>query len=404
MHPGRQISASAAAGLRNRDIICLSTHYWDEPVFRKQIFMSHFARHNRILYVEPSFSMARRSEAYLRGLAGNRMLRARLERREENLYLFKPPRGIPKWTDPRVERLNYRWFGELVGRAAEGLGFRDAVAWVYRPGYYFGLKYIPHRHLVFDLVDDLAAYGGEERAEARSTVRPLDGLVSRCDLLVVTAATLLERYGHAAKRVEFVPNGFDARRFSPECAGRSVPAALAELPRPLVGFIGTIFPFLDFELLQAVSRKHSDKSFVLVGPVAVSARKELDRLVGESNVFHVDAQPQDAIPSFVASFDVCLSFFRRGRVADGVSPLKVYEYLAMGKPVVSSPMRSLQEESVGSAVAFAGNADEFAGQIERCLREDSPVKARQRRAAVRSHSWDQLVQRLDTTSASALAG
>src|SRR4051812_3208712 len=147
--------------LNGRDIICLSTHFWDERWFRKQEFMSRFARANRVLFVEPSFSMVRGPEGHLAEVATNRLLVPQLERREQNVHLLKPPRGLPKWSDPRVERLNYRWYGRVVGRAAERLGFRDPILWVYRPAFLAGIDSIPHERLVFDLVDDLAAYGGD---------------------------------------------------------------------------------------------------------------------------------------------------------------------------------------------------------------------------------------------------
>src|SRR3954465_4406620 len=148
--------------LTGRDIICLSTHYWDERWFRKQEFMSRFARANRVLFVEPSFSMARPAEEHLSDVATNRFFRPRLEQRSDTLHLLKPPRGLPRWSDPRVERLTYRWYGRVVAGAARRLAFRDPVLWASRPAFAHALAAIPHRHLVFDLVDDLAAYGGDD--------------------------------------------------------------------------------------------------------------------------------------------------------------------------------------------------------------------------------------------------
>ncbi|MEA2350595.1 MAG: hypothetical protein QOG86_1536, partial [Thermoleophilaceae bacterium] len=177
--------------LRGRDIVCLSTHYWDERRYRKQEFMERFARTNRVLYVEPSFSMTRRPEPHLRGVARNRFLRPRLERRGENLHLLSPPRGLIKWTDPRVEQANYRWFAGVIRDAAADLGFRDTVLWIYRPAFAGAVGQIPHRSLVFDLVDDLAAYGGAG-SHVESQVL---SLIRGSDLLVVTAKPLLERYG-----------------------------------------------------------------------------------------------------------------------------------------------------------------------------------------------------------------
>jgi glycosyltransferase involved in cell wall biosynthesis len=388
-------------GLTSRDIICLSTHYWDERRFRKQEFMSRFAQTNRILFVEPSFSMARASEVHLREVATNRYLLSKRESRDEHLHLLKPPRAVPKWTNPRIERLNYRWYGQIVRRAARRLGFRDAILWVYPPSYYHALQVIPHRQIVFDMVDDLSAYGGGHSDHVESAIQRL---IKDSDLLVVTAKTLLDRYGSSAARAVQISNGFDAGLFSPERVGTQPPSSLSGVPRPILGFVGTLFAFLDFDLLEQVARVHHDKSIVLVGPVEASVERDVTRLRELPNVLHIGGQPQSEIPAYVGAFDVCLNPFRRGRVADSVSPLKVYEYLAMGRPVVSTPMKALQLEDIAPVVAFADGADEFCEQIANSLGDGIQGAVRARREAVAPYSWDGLFERLDAACAQALAG
>jgi glycosyltransferase involved in cell wall biosynthesis len=382
-------------GLTGRDIVCLSTQYWDERWFRKQQFMSRFSRENRILFVEPSFSMARGPERHRRHVATNRFFRPRLERREDHLFLLKPPRGLPKWSAPSIERATYGWYAHLIARAVGQLGFHDAILWVYAPAYSRSLARIPHRFVVVDLVDDLAAYAGDDAAGSAHMEASVASLVRGSDLLIVSAATLADRYGRLARRVERVSNGFDADLFSPSTGAANLPAPLATLPRPIIGFVGTIFRFLDFDLLEAVARGHADKSLVLVGPVEAGARASLARLTQLPNVTHVGAQPQSAIPDYVAGFDVCLNPFRAGRVADSVNPLKVYEYLAAGKPVVSTPMEALRREPAGRVVLFAADAAAFCAQIEFSLTDDVQEAAEDRRSAAAPYSWDLLFARLD---------
>jgi glycosyltransferase involved in cell wall biosynthesis len=380
----------------NRDIICLSTHYWDERRYRKQEFMSRFAAENRVLFVEPSFSMARRPQLYRREVATNRFLRSTVRARDHGLHTLTLPRGLPKWTDPRVEHLNYRLFGQLISKACARLGFREAVLWVYNPSYVHALDAIPHRHLVFDLVDDLSAYDGTDQRRSAAIERNVKSVVERCDLLSVTAETLRDRYAPHAARSVHVPNGFDPTWFAADGAAGPLPEQLAGLPRPILGFVGTIFTLLDFELLAHVARVHHDKSLVLVGPVEASAVKALSALTEIPNVTHIGPQPQSAIPSYVAAFDVCLNVFVAGAVADSVSPLKVYEYLAMGRPVVSVPMASLQRESASDVVAFAADADAFCRQIDRCLGDEVQAASRTRTEAVAAYSWGELFKVVDS--------
>lgn len=393
--------APRGGALTGRDVVCLSTHYWDGRRFRKQEFMARFARANRVLYVEPSFSMARRPEPHLRELATNRFLLSTVEERDGGLHLLKPPRGLPKWTNPRIERMTYEWYGRSIARAAGRLGFRDPVLWAYEPSYAYGLDAIPWKHLVFDLVDDLSAYpyGGDRAARAAAVEGHVSRIVERSDLLVVTARTLLDKYAGRAQRIAQVPNGFDAHRFKPDVT----PAELPGVPRPIVGFIGTIFSFLDFDLLARVARALPDASLVFVGPVEASAEADFAPLLELPNVFHVGPQPQSAVPSYVAAFDVCVNPFAVGPVADSVSPLKVFEYLAMGKPVVSVPMKALQMEEAAREVAFAHGPEDFSAAVARCLSDEVQRAAPGRIEAARDYSWDRLFERLESACDGALA-
>ena len=385
-------------GLTDRDIICFSSHFWDERWFRKQEFMSRFAHKNRILFVEPSFSMARPPEQHLRKVATNRYFISRVDDLGEGGYLFKPPRALPKWTIPRISKATFGWYGALIDRAVKRLGFVDPIVWIYEPRYFHALRHIAHSNLVLDLVDDVAAYDHSE-AFASYIEECLVGLVSMSDLLVVSAKTLAELYGPSASRVVHIANGFDADRFTP---AREQEDLLVGVPRPIIGFIGTLFTFLDFDLLELVARTHRDKSLVLVGPVERTARDLLARVTRYENVIHIDAQPQDTIPAYVSSFDVCLNPFLSNRAADSVNPLKVYEYLAMGRPVVSTLMKALQMEDVASVIKFASDHVKFCDEIAECLDPCLAPASDVLRAAALPYSWERLFEKLNAVCAEVL--
>lgn len=387
--------------LEGRDIICLSTHYWDERRYRKQEFMDRFRARNRVLYVEPSFSMARSPEQHLRGVASNSFGRPRLVERGERLWTLQPPRGLPYWTKPRIGDANYLWFAATVASAARRIGFSDAVLWVYQPAYARARRMIPHRQLVFDLVDDLAGYLGTKGSAVEEAERRVTSLAASSDLLVTTSPLLEDKYGHLARHSAVVPNGYDAAAFATAAASATRPPALEGVEVPVLGLVGTLFSFLDFELLRGVAERNRDKLVVLLGPIEASVREEVERLLGEPNVRHIPPVAKEEVPRYVACFSVCLNAFKTGRVADNVSPLKVYEYLAMGKPVVSTPMAGLQREPVAPAIAFASGLDDYCKQIEECL-ADSPEQSAERRKLVEPYSWDRLFAGLDALCAGVL--
>jgi glycosyltransferase involved in cell wall biosynthesis len=312
-------------------------------------------------------------------------LRSRTERLSDSLFLYFPPRFLPKFTHPWVSTLNFRWFGALIARQAARLGFRDACLWIYQPEYAVALGLIPHSRLVFDLVDDLAAYD-QRPHRSRFVARCVTRLAAKADLTIVTSATLVEKVRDQARHWVLVPNGFDERLFRP--ATREIPPDLAALPKPIIGFVGTLFGFLDYDLLFNAARTMPAASFAFVGRVSgESAQRGVERLRVLPNTYFLGNKPQSEIPAYISGFDVCISPFKVDDVSRSVSPLKVYEYLACGKPVVSTPMEGLASDEAGRFVRFAG-ADQFPSALRESLaRRNGSGAERERAQAAQAFSW-----------------
>jgi glycosyltransferase involved in cell wall biosynthesis len=371
------------------DIVCLSTHYWDQPWFRKQQFMSRLIdRGCRVLYVQPSYSIVRRAD--WPSVSRNRWFTPLVEKRSDRLHLFSPPRLLPKYTHPWVSALNHRWFGILIARQASRLGMNTPCLWVYTPAYVSALKQIAHSRLVVDLVDDLEAYEHVPRHRLAAR-RRISTLVAQADLTIVTSSVLADKFAGQSKRCALVPNGFDGALFNG--TRHPIPDDIAGIRRPVVGFVGVLFGFLDYELLyQAVSRM-TDVSFVFVGPVSgVRGARGVERLRPLPNAHFVGAKDRNAVPAYVQAFDVCICPFKVDDVSCAVSPLKLYEYLASGKPVVSTPMtgveRELLEAHATRFVRFA-SGEEFVTALRDTL-TDVPHGglASDCIAAAQSFSWE----------------
>ncbi len=147
----------------SKQIVCISTHYWDDAWFRKQQFMSRFVKNGyKVAYIEPTFSIVRKPDEFKKKYQTNRPFKVVVEKRDENLFILKPPRGIPFLSRPKVSRLTYMYFSLKLKYALKKLGFRDYILWVYRPEYAPGIKYFDNGKLVVGIVDDLAAYKQDE--------------------------------------------------------------------------------------------------------------------------------------------------------------------------------------------------------------------------------------------------
>ncbi|MFN8548640.1 MAG: glycosyltransferase [Candidatus Eisenbacteria bacterium] len=378
-------------------LVCASTQYWDETWFRKQHFMSRLAKRRPVLYVEPSRSILRPPPPDTRESLRNPLLRARTRLVENAVQLWTPPRGLPFWTHPAVSRAQYAQWGRALRASVERLGFSRVWLWLVQPLWIQAREALGAERVILDLVDDVTAY--EARAHSRATMsRCVDRALEAADLIVTTTRPLAEsaRDRNPAARIEVVGNG--VRQSWIDRAPGAVPRDLASLPRPWIGFAGAIFTYLDFEILAEVARALPEASLVLLGPIHETARAQ--ELARAANVHLLGARPQEEVPDYLAAFDLCLSPFKAGAVRRAVNPLKIYEYLAAGRPVVSTPLESLRDEPIAREIRFAEAASDFVAAVRATLAEESgegsEARAVARRAAVRPYTWEALSERVES--------
>jgi glycosyltransferase involved in cell wall biosynthesis len=183
-----------------------------------------------------------------------------------------------------------------------------------------------------------------------------------------------------------IPNAADVGAFREAAQGRlETPADIARIKGPKLGFIGHIQYWIDLKLIRFLAERRPDWSFVLVGPVSPLAR--LDVVKSLSNVHLLGRKPEELIPAYVQAFDCCLNPYVTGSLADHCSPLKLYEYLAAGKPIVSTEMPEARKfpEDVKIAVSYE-EFQQFCSDVISALPESRQViDTRVRNAA--PHSW-----------------
>jgi len=241
------------------------------------------------------------------------------------------------------------------------------VLWVYWPWFADALDLMPHSHVVVDLVDDYTGYMTTDAAR-RHMQRCVVDLIRRADRTIVTSPTLADLYSFARPAV--VPNGYDEALFH---AG-VVPHPSLQDMRHIVGFVGTLFDFVDYDLLLQLAASLPDVDLVLVGRRETSSAR-VDELLRQPNVHWYGPVAPKEVPAYIAGFDVSIAPFRPGAVADSVSPLKVYEYLALRKPVICSRMKGLARDSIAKYVTFAPDCFGFIAAVKAALAgaADMPV-------------------------------
>ena len=285
---------------------------------------------------------------------------------------------------PGVENLN-RWFGAwAVRRAMRHAGIDRAVLWFVVPHPSFMIDAVPHELAIYYCIDDYAAHPGVDAA--RISACDVE-LTRRVDHVFVAPPALLERKQAANPATSFSPHGVDVELFAQaQAMSTPVPEVAASLARPVIGYFGLIAAWTDVELIEWLARARPQWSFLLVGHASV----DVSVLAGLRNVNLVGPQPYESLPGWAKVFDVAIIPYRLNQQVRNANPLKLREYLATGKPVVS--VATPEVDRFSDLVRVAVGRHGFLEAIESALSEGDVELRHKRMAAVRTMSWEHRAQ------------
>jgi len=391
------------AELRDEDIVCVGSALWaSEAPLNVHHVMRRLAPRNRVLYVEslglraPAASardwrkVARRLRGWLRGL----------ERSPEGVWLLSPL-VLPWHGSAWARALNQRLLLAALRAAMRRLGMGRPILWIFLPTGEALAGALAERLIVYHCVDAYAENPGVDREailamEAR--------LLARCDLVFATSPALFAEKRPARGRALYLPNVADAEHFA---AGGPAPAALAGLPRPRLGYAGNLAGYkLDLELLATVAGAHPDWCFCLIGPQGDGdPGTDLAALERLPNVHLLGLRPYAELPAFLSACDVCLIPFRLSASTRASFPLKFYEYMAAGKPIVATPLAALADYRDRPVLCrFATGPADFAAAVQAALAgADDPAARAARRAEAARHAWPARMVEIETAVLEALA-
>jgi glycosyltransferase involved in cell wall biosynthesis len=387
-----------------RDVVILSTADWDNPFWtnKQHVAAQLAAVGHRVLYMESlglrrpcarGRDLARMAARLGRAWAGARQVRP-------NLWVVSPL-ALP-WHGRGAGGLNRVVVARQVAAAARRLGFVRPLVWVYNPLTVDWLEALSPAAILYHCVDELGAIPGVSApvilaAEAR--------LCRRADVVVATSPSLAERLGALAPgRVHLLPNVVDYDHFARARAPVAPPADLARIPHPRLGFVGALAEYkVDLALIDAVAALRPDWHWVLIGQVGEGQPDApAPSCLSRPNVHLLGPRPYEDLPSYLGGFDVAVLPMCRNAYTAAMFPMKFFEYLAAGLPVVSTPLPALAAHaplfrSAHGALAFAATlADVLAGQCPDPIACD---------AAARAHSWEwrmaEMVRLVERSSPSA---
>jgi UDP-galactopyranose mutase len=305
------------AGPKIPDLVCFSHLRWDFVYQRPQHLLTRCAQDRRVFFVEePIF--------------GNGSMRLDVQERDGGVRVVVPhlPEGL------RSEVATTAVLKEMVRRLFSEQGIREYVFWYYTPMALTFTKDFSPIATIYDCMDELSAFKG-----APSRLADFEQeLFKRVDLVFTGGQSLYEAKRNAHPAVHAFPSSIDVSHFGKARTITDDPQDQAGIPQPRLGFFGVIDERFDIELLEAVARKRPDWHFVMIGPVV---KIDPDTLPKYPNIHYLGSKKYEELPVYLAGWDIALLLFARNESTRFISPTKTPEYLAAGKPVISTSIRDV---------------------------------------------------------------
>jgi len=285
------------------------------------------------------------------------------------------PAGIDDATAIKAQRL-------LLDELLERYQVSTFVSWYYTP---MALPFSDHLEpaaVVYDCMDELASFKG-----APAVLKDREAaLLSLADLVLTGGQSLYEAKRHQHDNMHPFPSSVDVEHFAQARRVDRDPADQALIPHPRLGFFGVIDERMDLELIEGVAAARPDWHIVLLGPVVKVDPAQLPR---RANIHYLGSKKYDDLPQYVGGWDVGLLPFARNEATRFISPTKTPEYMAAGKPVVSTSIRDVvRPYGQQGLVRIADDVPAFVAACAAAMKEDASARVRQADAFLRQTSWD----------------
>jgi glycosyltransferase involved in cell wall biosynthesis len=306
----------------------------------------------------------------------------------ENIYLWSPPVTLPFGNKYRwVNKFNQWWQTIFLNKVTKKLKLDNPIVWTYMPNTGDMTDFLDKKLLVYDCVDEHSEYTGLIKKEVMLAME--ERLMKACDLVFVTAIGLYESKKEYNPQTWYSPNAANVEHFmQAQAPETSIPADIAAIKGPIIGFVGVIQDWVDLDLMFNAAKAHPEWSLVLVGPVGVGI--DVSKLQSLPNVHFLGRKAVNELPGYLKAFDVCLNPFRMNELTRNVSPLKFYEYLASGKPIVTVDMPGIRD--FADVVEVAHTPEEFTPCIVKALHEETEEKKAERLRRAKENSWESRVK------------
>jgi len=375
------LMAPGGAQKGGQGLVCISHVSWSKKIWqRNHHTMVHFSKKWKIVYCcpMPAHDIADRPR---------HVVSLWRERVNQNLFSFICPILPGDSKLHSIQFINRIILYSALRRHSDRMGIEADILWFYYPQYVYILRFYKKSLILFDIMDDYTALTRSTRIIRDRETR----LLEQSDHTFTGTYALFSSRKSFARSIEFVPCGVEFDHFH-QAADVSLPPAddMARYPSPVIGYVGHIGrDRIDMELLEFLAKTHPAWTLVLIGPM----EKNGDPFPSMSNLKFIGARDYQTLPRYLKRFDICIIPFLLNKLTLSINPTKMLEYLAAGKPVISTPLPDVERFYQG-LVKIAKDQEGFEQEILNLLSTDTSELVRQGIAFAESRSWSGMAEKM----------
>ena len=331
------------------NIICFSDICWDFIWQRHQQLLTRFPASWKILFIEPISIWEILKEP-----------KSIIPRKINNIIIFSVPRLSFFENKKLLRKINDFCSLLIIKAIIWKCKIAKPVFLFYEPRYSSMIGHLDKKLILYEVIDNRLGF-----TEVTGWMRYyIDMLIKKADVVTASSNNLYEyALSSGAKKVFLVRNAADIDHFKTK--EYDIPEDIRFLKKPIIGYVGALYEWFDFELLEKIAIKFPGYSILLIGPVHPEQKKIIDALEKYENICFTGKKSYDELPEYISQFNIAIIPFKINNLTNYVNPVKLYEYIAADKPVVSTALPDIFEYK--DVVYIAENQEEFLQQIEIAL-------------------------------------
>lgn len=374
------------------NIVCVSPAPWDYPIWtNRQHIMERIAKRHKVIYVfQPVFfrSSIKRNVS----LKETKKI-SMLKKINDNLWTYTPFVIPCSNRSLNLHRINVEISSVFLKKILSRLGFKNYLLWFYDPEGVTYLDYLNPKLTCYDCVDEYSTmpyYNSSKKRKERLNLLENE-LIKKCDLVFTTALNLYKQKKRLNPKTYLVENVGDFYHFNKVAKEQfKTPIDILEIPSPRIGFVGALDDYkVDYELLEYLAVKKPNWSIVLIGSKMSSKES---RCASKNNIFYLGRKDYEKLPQYMSHLDACIIPYKINDYTKHVFPIKFFEFLSTGKPVITTALPALKKYS--GTVRIASSYNEFIQAIESSLCYDSEDLKEKRLNLARNNTWEHRTEKL----------